>query len=322
MSKPITNTTVAGIDVSKRTLDVAVTGSDARFTAANDEAGHAHIAGRLRALGVGRVGMEASGHYEAAVAAHLRKSGFEVVILDPAQVHGYRRFRKQRAKTDPIDAQLIAVVTAAIETVREAPDERLAAFAEHLTLIEQIGEDIARLNTRLDRFADKMLRRLVETEIERLRKRRDKQLRRLLLRLAEHDDLARRLALLQSIPGIGVITAVTLVVRMPELGRMSRGEAAALVGVAPFNLDSGEHAGERRVQGGRKRLRRAVFLAAFAASQRWNPILVALYRRLLAAGKHHKLAVIACTRKLVEIANSVLARATPWKDSPPKPNPA
>lgn len=316
MSIPSMSMPVAGIDVSKRTLDVALTGSTARFTQANQAHGHRWIAEELKRHGVRRVGMESSGHYEAALAAFLRKAGFEVAILDPGQVHGFRRFRLKRAKTDAIDAALIAAATAALEESRAPPDERLAALAEHLTFIEQITADIARHKTRRDRFADPAITRFLEAEIKRLTARREKELARLRTRLHPHADLAAKLDLLLSIPGIGLITALALVIRMPELGRTTRAEAAALVGVAPFNTDSGAFAGERHVAGGRARLRRSLYLAAFSASQRWNPILMALYRRLIAAGKHHKIAVVACARKLIEIANAVLARQTPWTDKP------
>jgi transposase len=307
----------AGIDVSKRTLDVAMTGSLERFTVANDAAGHAIIAERLHSLGIQRVGLEASGHDEAAVAQHLRQRDFVVLVLDPGQVHGWRRFQKRRAKTDPIDATLIAEVTAAVDLPRQPPDPRLAPLAEHLTLIEQLAEDIARLKTRLERYSDAAPLRFLKAEIQRLTKCRAKQLARLISLLRAAPDLARRFDILISIPGVGEITAVTFVIRMPELGRLSRAEAAALVGVAPFNADSGEQAGQRHIAGGRSRLRRAVFLAAFAAAQHWNPLLQATYRRLRDAGKHHTVATVACARKLVAIANALIARDAPWQPEPP-----
>ncbi|QEX20970.1 IS110 family transposase [Hypericibacter adhaerens] len=314
MSKSITET--AGIDVSKRKLDVALAAGPDRLQASNDPAGYQQIESWLREHGVERVGLEASGHYEAAVAAHLRRVGFCVVLLDPAQVKGFRRFKKKRAKNDKIDARLIAVATADMEpdSIRPAPDERLAPWAEHLTLIEQIGEDISRLKTRRDRYSLPAHKRYLETEITRLSRRRDREIVRLLAKLRRHPDLALKLDLLESIPGLGPLTALSFVLRMPELGRMTRAEAAALVGVAPFDDESGEHTGERHIAGGRKRLRRSIYQAAFSASQRWNPILLALYKRLIAKGKHHKVATVACARKLVEIANAILARATPWQD--------
>lgn len=311
MEQPIT--TCAGIDVSKLSLDVAVHGSEDRFTAGNDLLGHRRIAKRLAASGVTRVGLEASGHYEAKLVRYLRKQGFEVLVLDPGQVHGFRRFLNSRAKTDALDAALIAAVTAAWREVRPAPDERLEPLAEHLTLIEQLGEDVARLKTRRDRYEDKLLKRDLEREIARLAKRRKQWIAKLLAKLAGHGDLKVRFDLVTSVPAIGPLLGLTLVIRMPELGRMTRGEAAALVGVAPFNNDSGQYAGQRHIQGGRGRVRRMLWLAAFSGCQRWNPILVQLYKRLSAAGKHHKVAVTACARKLIEIANAVLARETPWR---------
>lgn len=314
MSK--SSTKCAGIDVSKKSLDVAVHASTERFCETNDLAGHGRIAVRLRAAGVTRVGLEASGHYEAKLVRALRKADFEVLVLDPGQVHGYRRFKQRRAKTDPIDAALIAEVTANSEAVKASPDERLTPLAERLTLIEQITEDIARLKTRRDRFESKAMLRYLASEIARLSKRRKAELQRLTTILCKQADLKQRLELLLSIPGVGQLLALTLVIRMPELGHMDRAQAAALVGVAPINEDSGEHAGPRHIQGGRHRVRRMLFLAAFTASQHWNPLLQALYRRLLAAGKHHKVAVVACARKLIEIANAILTRGTPWLDAP------
>jgi transposase len=314
MSK--SSTKCAGIDVSKKTLDVAVHGSGEQFCESNDPCGHDHIAVRLKTAGVSRVGLEASGNYEAKLVRALRKAGFEVLVLDPGQVHGYRRYKQRRAKTDPIDAVLIAAVTADFDTIRPAPDERLAPLAERLTLIEQITEDMARLKTRRDRFESKAMLRYLAGEIVRLSKRRKIEVARLTATLSKHADLKQRLDLLLSIPGVGPLLALTLVIRMPELGRMDRAQAAALVGVAPINEDSGEHTGPRHIQGGRHRVRRMLFLAAFTASQHWNPLLKALYRRLIEAGKHHKVAVTACARKLIEIANAILTRGTPWLDAP------
>jgi transposase len=127
-----------------------------------------------------------------------------------------------------------------------------------------------------------------------------------------HPDLAQRLELLTSIPGIGEPTALALLIRMPELGQLTREQAAALAGLAPFDRDSGAHNGRRSIAGGRTRLRKSLYAAALPAAFRWNPHLVALYQRLTAAGKPHKLALVACARKLVIFANTVLTRGTPW----------
>ena len=137
---------------------------------------------------------------------------------------------------------------------------------------------------------------------------------RIVRQLRAHDDLARRLDLVLSVPGIGERTALALVIRMPELGRVSREEAAALAGLAPFDDDSGTHKGQRHIAGGRGRLRRSLFAAALPAAFRWNKALVDLYARLTARGKAHNAALIACARKLLIYANTVVARGTPWTE--------
>jgi transposase len=305
------STKCAGVDVSKAKLDVAVFDGQ-RFVEGNDAAGHERLAARFRAAGVMLVGMESTGSYGMALAAALRAQGIAVNIFDPGQVHGYRRWSRVAAKTDAIDAELILRATAALETVRMTPDPRFGPLQEHLTLIEAFGEDIARLKTRRDRFTTPRLESLLEAEIKRLEALRRQEIAALVARVLAHADLAERLRLLETIPGIGAITALTLVVRMPELGSMNRREAAAMAGLAPYNCDSGTHAGQRRVAGGRARVRKALFMAAFSAANHWNPLLVAFRKRLAASGKHHTKIIVACARKLLEIANAVLKRAAPW----------
>ena len=153
-------------------------------------------------------------------------------------------------------------------------------------------------------------------DMERLKTRRNKMIARLLFALRTHEDLARRLELVGSIDGIGPRTALAFIIRMPELGRMSREQAAALAGLAPFVHDSGDRKGERHIAGGRDRLRKSVYAAALPAAFRWNAQLKALYKRLTRAGKPHKLALVACARKLVIFANTVLARGTEWSPRP------
>lgn len=134
--------------------------------------------------------------------------------------------------------------------------------------------------------------------------------------IRQYRDLAERLDLLNSIDGIGLPTAVAILVRMPEIGRVTREEAAALVGLAPYDDDSGKYVGLRHIAGGRERLRGALYAAALPAAHRWNPQLIALYQRLIAAGKKHKVALVACARKLLIFANTVVARGTPWSRQP------
>ena len=233
-------------------------------------------------------------------------------MFQPIQVRAYATYRQQRAKNDRIDAALIAACTVAATTIKDAPDPRLEAFAEPLTLIEQIEEDIARCKTRLEAFRDPRHRDLLKAEIKRLKAWRAAEIKRMVAELRRHDDLARRLDLIESVPGIGLRTALALLVRMPELGTLSREQAAALAGLAPFDDDSGKRHGARRIAGGRTRLRKSLYAAALPAAFRWNPALINLYQRLIRDGKPHKVALVACARKLVIFANAVVARGTPW----------
>jgi transposase len=304
----------AGIDTGKTTLDVALHAGTERLQVANDAPGHRQLSAWLRERGVERVGIEASGGYERRVVAGLRSDGFTVILFQPVQVRAYATFRLQRAKNDTIDAALIAACTAACDTVRAAPDPRLEPFAERLTLIEQIEEDIARAKTRREGFKETRQIELLDQEIKRLKARRAQELKDLTGELHQHADLTRRLDLIESVPGYGRRTALSLLVRLPELGTLSREQVAALAGLAPFDDDSGQHKGTRHIAGGRSRVRKSLYAAALPAAFQWNPQLVALYRRLTAAGKPHKLALVACARKLLIFANTVLARGTPWID--------
>ncbi len=306
------STTVAGVDVAKNRLDLAVHGQALHLTVANDTAGWRQLAAAAHDAGVSRVGLEATGGYERGIAAHLRGCGFEVRLLQPLQTKAFARLHLKRAKNDAIDAALIAACTAVLDTPAGVCDPRLEPCADLLTFIEQIEEDIARCRTRLEHITQPRLRRLVEADIARLRARVTAELRRLAAALRQFDDLAARLALVLSVPGIGERTALAIIVRLPELGSVSREQAAALAGLAPFDNDSGAHRGQRHIAGGRSRLRRSLYAAALPAAFRWNPALKALYARLTARGKFHKLALIACARKLLIYANTVVQRGTPW----------
>jgi transposase len=310
MTHPTTLT--AGIDTAKDKLDVAVHSSSARLTVENRLAGYKSLAAELHRLGVGRVGIEATGGYERGAVDSLRQAGFEVVLLQPLQVKAFAKLHLRRAKNDRIDAALIAACTALVDPPQTRHDPRLQPLADALTFVEQVEEDLARAKTRLEKTAAPRLRRMVETDIKRLAARRASELRRIAAALRCHADLARRLELVESIPGIGLRTALAIVLRMPEIGQVSREQAAALAGLAPFDDDSGKHQGERHIAGGRERLRRSLYAAALAASFRWNPALILIYRRLTARGKTHKVALVACARKLIIYANTVVHRGTPW----------
>ena len=311
-----TNMTTAGIDTSKAKLDIAVHGRTERWQVANALPGWRALAASLTKADVARVGIEATGGYERGVVEYLRAAGFDVLVLQPIQVKAFGRVHLRRAKNDALDAVLIAACAAALDQVRIKPDRRLADLAGSLTFLEQTEEDIRRCKTRLEHIDEFRVRRIVLGDIARAKARRLAEIRRIARQLRSHPDLAARLDLVLSIPGIGERTALALLIRMPELGCVSREEAAALAGLAPFDNDSGQHKGQRRIAGGRARLRHSLFAAALPAAFRWNKALIALYRRLTATGKAHNAALVACARKLLIYANTVVQRGTPWTEHP------
>ena len=303
----------AGIDTGKRKLDVALNGQAERLQVANADAGYRELIAWLRRHRVKRVGIEASGGYEQAVVNRLRRDGFLVIVFQPLQVRAYARFHLQRAKNDRIDAALIAGCAAEAKKIHAPPDPRLAALAAQQTLIDQIVDQMARFKNYREACRDAPLRQFWNDEIKRFRGLFKRELKQLVTAIRRHPDLAERLELIASVDGIALRTATAILVRLPEIGSVSREQAAALAGVAPYDDESSDRIGERHIAGGRERLRKNIYGAALAASFHWNAELIELYQRLTAAGKDHKVALIACSRKLLVFANAVVARGTPWQ---------
>jgi transposase len=309
------STRSAGIDVAKAKLDVAVQGLEDELQAANDPAGFLSLVQWLRARGVARVGVEASGGYERPVVAALREAGLEVVIHQPAEVRAFARFKRIRAKNDRIDARVIAAATAQVEAVRAASDPALQELAERLTAYEQAADMVARLKTFLEHVGLEDLKVQHQAQLKIAKAWKQSLAKDLLARLEKDPRLAARLRLLRSLPGVGPLVAASLVIRMPELGALGKGQAASLAGVAPFDRDTGNSRGERHIFGGRARPRRMLYLAALVA-KRIDPAAKAFARRLTAAGKKPKVVIVAVMRKLIEAANLVLGRGTPWVPTP------
>jgi transposase len=306
-----TSTLTAGIDTSKAKLDIAIDGKPERWQVANASKGWHELVAVLKEAGVTRIGIEATGGYERGVVRHLRAEGFVVLVLQPMQVRAVAQLRLRRAKNDAIDATLIAACATMMEPHELEPDARLAELSDRLTYVEQLEEDIARWKTRHEHTPGS-LRADVEARLKALKKAASEQLKLIMSALRNHADLRLRFDLVHSVRGIGERTAVAIVVRVPELGRVTREQVAALAGLAPFDCDSGRYKGQRHIAGGRARLRRALYAAALPAAFRWNDALIALYDRLTNAGKPHKAALVACARKLLIYANTVVARETPW----------
>ena len=315
MEQGQSNTKIAGIDVGKRQLDVAVHGHCDELQAANTVAGISELVAWLTAREVGRVGMEATGGYERAVRSALEAAGFEVVVHQPIEVRLFARLKRRRAKNDRLDARLIAAATAQVDTVRAAQDPRLAELAERLTAYEQITDHAAEMKIALEHVTLKDVARSIRAQIRSLERLKAKLAAQVIETIKAHPDLVARFRLLISLPGAGPIVAATLLVRMPELGSMRRGQAASLIGVAPFDRDSGQFKGLRFIGGGRARPRRMLYLAALAA-KRCDPGLKAFAKHLLARGKAPKVVIVAVMRKLIEAANLVLSRGQPWVKQP------
>lgn len=311
MDKGKSNTTIAGIDVGKHRLDVAVHGRAEQHQAANDAAGWETLVGWLGERGVGRVGLEATAGYERGIRARLEAAGLEVVVHQPLEVKLFARLKRRRAKTDRLDAALIAAATAQVDTVRAAQDPRLAELAERLTAYEQVSDQAAQMKTFMEHVTLPDLVAGLREQIQSLSRLKARLADEILDRIKTCPDLLVRWNLLQSLPGVGPVVAASLVVRMPELGAMRHGQPAALAGVAPFDRQSGQWRGQSFIGGGRSRPRRMLYLAAVAA-KRCDSGFKAFADRLLAAGKPPKVAIVAVMRKLIEAANLVLARQQPW----------
>lgn len=306
-----TSTVFAGIDVGKFKLDAAIGERTDAITVDNDPDGIRTLLGWLGGHGVNRVGMEPTGGYERPLRMALEAEGIEVVLHQPIEVKLYGRISRQHAKTDVSDARLIAATTAAIARPAKRADPVLIELGERLTAYEHVADQLMSLRTFRQSVSLVDLVELIDRQIDHLKAIKQALCRQLLEAIKACASLRSRYDLLTSLPGVGPIVAISLIVRMPELGQMQRGQAASLLGVAPHARDSGKWKGQRFITGGRARPRRMIYLAAMAA-RRHNKTLADFANRLTAAGKPPKLAIVAVMRKLIEAANLVLKRQTPW----------
>jgi transposase len=311
MEQVKSNTKVAGVDVGKHRLDVALHGQADQLQVANDATGRAQLVAWLQAHGVTRVGLEATGGYERAVRSDLETAGLEVVVHQPLEVRLFARLKRLRAKNDRLDAGLIAAATAQVEAVRAAQDPGLVELAQRLTAYEQVSDQTAELKIFMEHVTLADLAATLREQIQSLVRLKARLASEILARIKSRPDLLARYRLLLSLPGVGPVVAASLLVRMPELGAMRPGQPASLLGVAPFDRDSGQWKGLRFIAGGRARPRRMLYIAALSA-KRFDPDFKAFALRLVAAGKPVKVAVVAVMRKLIEAANLVLKRQQPW----------
>ncbi len=301
-----------GIDVSKDQLDVAVLPGEEVFGLPRQAAGLDELVARLTAMPVKVVAIEATGGFEAVVAASLAAAGIPVAVVNPAQIRSYAHAIGRRAKTDRIDALVIAAFAEATKPpVRPLPDEETVALGDLVARRRQIIQMIVSEQQRRKRAAKRMLK-----SIDRLLKALQKELSEI---DAGIDDAVRGSPLwretedlLSSIPGVGKVTARTLIAELPEIGTLDRRKVAALVGVAPFTRQSGRWRGRSFIGGGRAAVRSVLYMAAIVAG-RHNPILKAFRDRLIAAGKPPKVAIIAVARRLLTIANAIVRDKKAWR---------
>jgi transposase len=301
-----------GIDVARDNLEVAVRPGGEQWRVSNTAAGTAELLPRLRALRPTLIVLEATGGFELAVLAALGSAGLPVVAVNPRQVRDFAKASGKLAKTDALDAQVLAHFADAIRpAVRPLPDAATRALSALVTRRRQLVEMLTAEENRRASASSAAVRTDIQETIAWLRKRLkgvDKQLSQAVRSSPlwrEKEDVLR------SVPCVGPVVSVTLLADLPELGVLGRKQIASLAGLAPHNRDSGTLRGKRTVWGGRASVRAALYMAALVGT-RHNPLLAALYTRLLAAGKTKKLALTACMRKLLTILNAMLKHHTRW----------
>jgi transposase len=302
-----------GIDVSKAQLDVHRRPEGQSFRVPNSSDGHAVLLAALPAPGTCRIVLEATGDYERRIVAALVDAGHYVSVVNPRQVRDYAKALGILAKTDRIDARVIARFG---QDVKPRP---LAKTPEHQAELDQLVTRrrqlvqlrVAETNRMRDGLA-KVVRQSVQRSIDALNKDILRLDRAILDLVQSDDDWKQRFELLKTVPGVGDATACALVAELPELGQLNRQKISALVGVAPYPDDSGRHTGKRSIRGGRKTLRSALYMAALSASQH-NPVLKQFAQRLKQNGKQGKVILTACMRKLLVILNTMVKQNTTWK---------
>lgn len=311
----MTSEAYVGIDVSKRWLEVSVYGESQSRKVGNDTDGYVNLVAQMQAVQAVLIVFEATGGYEHRAAKALREAGFSVAVVNPTRVRRFAEALGILAKTDQIDAQVIAhfawVTQPAPNGAQTPLEEQLAAWVERRRqLLVEIVAEKNRLSTcpacvqagiqeHIDWLAEHIAD--LEGEIQAL--------------IWQKPEWRERAEIIDSVPGVGPVTASTMVAELPELGQLNRQKIAALVGLAPFNKDSGPKKGKRRIFGGRSGVRRTLFLAALSASKH-NPVIRAFYQSLLSRGKEKMVALTACMRKLLVIINALLRKGEIWRYSP------
>jgi transposase len=299
-----------GIDVSKAQLDIALR-PEGGFRVPHTEAGIGQLVDRLRRVGPALIVLEATGGLELPLTGGLAAAGLPVLVVNPRQIRDFAKASGQLAKTDTLDAQLLAHFAAAMRpTPRPLPDEQAQALAALLARRRQLIEMLVAEKNRLA-GARPAIRKSLQAHIAWLAHEVAQTETDLTQAIRQSPVWREKEELLRSTPGVGPVLCTTLLANLPELGTLTRKQIAALVGVAPLNRDSGTLRGKRTVWGGRAQVRTALYMATLVAT-RFNPVIQAFYQRLCAVGKAKKVALTACMRKLLTILNAMLKHRTPW----------
>ncbi len=315
--EPISQRTWVGVDVSKNHWDVAISGSKQgrRFT--TDPSGTQQLIAMLMEQKLTHVCLEATGGYEQPLVAALHEHGLYVSVVNPRQVRDFARARGQLAKTDRLDAQIIAEFAAMMQPApHEKPSKNQVKLRALRARRQQVNGSLVQEKNRLATQPDQDAHRSIEEAIDFYKKQLeslDAQIKQL---MQTNPEFQQRLSLLVSVPGVGVTTAAALMADMPELGNLNRREAARLAGLAPINRDSGTLRGKRMIGGGRATVRRGLYMATLVAT-RHNPVIRAFYQQLLSRGKTKMTALTACMRKLLLILNAILKGNKPWNFTSP-----
>jgi transposase len=300
-----------GVDVSKAQLDVALR-PEGRYQVPHTEAGIGELVDRLQQVGPALIVLEATGGLEVPLTGALAAAGLPVVVVNPRQIRDFAKASGKLAKTDTLDAQLLAHFAAVMRPApRPLPDEQAQALTAILTRRRQLIEMLVAEKNRLA-GARPAIRKGLQAHIvwlERALEQTDAELQQA---IRQSPVWQEKDTLLRSTPGVGPVLSTTLLASLPELGTLTRHQIAALVGVAPLNRDSGTRRGKRSVWGGRAQVRTALFMGTLVAT-RFNPVINAFYQRLCAAGKAKKVALTACMRKLLTILNAMVKHRTPWQ---------
>jgi len=308
----MTSERYVGIDVSKRWLEVSVDGEEATRKIGNDADGIASLCAMLRDLQPQRIVFEATGGYESKAAQALSEAGFSVAVVNPTRVRRFAEALGVLAKTDKIDAKMIAHFGSVVEPTengRKTPlEEQLAAFVERRRqlLVELVAEK-NRLST-----CPECVRTDIEEHIDWIEAKVEDLEAKIQSTIQCQPEWRMRTEIIDSVPGVGPVTASTLVAELPELGQLSHKKISALVGVAPFNQDSGPKRGKRKISGGRSGIRRTLFMAGLSAT-RYNPIIRDFYESLLKRGKEKKVALVACMHKLLVHINAMVRKGEFWR---------